>query len=92
MTVQRQVEVRFFAALREQLQCTGLVLDLTPDVVTVGQLRALLLARNPDWAAAFSRDRPLRMAYQQIMCDDTQLLDPSAPRHEVAFFPPVTGG
>ena len=92
MTTSGQVHIRFFAALREQLNCSELVVTLTPEVVTIGQLRAQLIAQHPEWAGSLGNDRSLRMAYQQVMCDAAQVLDPSALRHEVAFFPPVTGG
>jgi molybdopterin synthase sulfur carrier subunit len=40
-------------------------------------------------AQALGRDRVLRMALNQTLCEEDAALMPGA---EVAFFPPVTGG
>ena len=87
-----QVNLRFFASLREQLGCAELVVTLPAEVATVGQLRDWLMLRGGVWAQALSHDRILRMAYQQVMCEASEPLQRSDPTQEIAFFPPVTGG
>ena len=82
-----QIQIRYFASLRESLgACETLTLD-TP--LTVGQLRDQLIARGEPHAGALARGRALRAALNQTMCAETAALTPGA---EVAFFPPVTGG
>ncbi|MDC8756711.1 molybdopterin converting factor subunit 1 [Janthinobacterium fluminis] len=83
------ITLRFFASVRETLGTSQETLALPAHLHTVGELRALLIARGGVWAEALAEGRSLRMACNQIMCNaDTPLTDPC----EVAFFPPVTGG
>jgi molybdopterin synthase sulfur carrier subunit len=87
MQRQMQIQIRFFASLRESL---GAGEALTFDApLTVGQLRDRLIARGEPYAGALARGRALRAAFNQTMCAETTVLTPGA---EVAFFPPVTGG
>ena len=84
-----KIHLRFFASVRELVGTAQEVLEVAEPVRTVGEVRALLIARGGQWAQALAPGRALRMAHQQIMCDaDTPVLDGD----EVAFFPPVTGG
>lgn len=92
MSGMRTVQLRFFASVREQLNCGELTLQVAPQVATLGQLREMLCERDPRWAEVLATTRPLRMAYQQTMCDAGQQFDDTTTTHEVAFFPPVTGG
>lgn len=83
------IQLRFFASVRETLGVSNDSLTLPSDVTTVAGVRALLVARGGVWAEALGASRPLRMAFNQVMCEpDTVLRDGC----EVAFFPPVTGG
>ena len=82
-----QVQVRFFASLREALG-PGEPLDV-PAGATLGSVRDQLIARSPHHAQALARTRTLRGAINQVMCDESS---PVPERAEVAFFPPVTGG
>ena len=59
------------------------------DVKTVGDVRALLVARGGIWADTLGEVRTLRMAFNQQMCVPETALQEGG---EVAFFPPVTGG
>lgn len=83
------VTVRFFASVREQLGTASEQLELPDGVGTVGQLRALLVRRGGAWEEALGGGRALRMACNQVMCNEEA---PLAGGAEVAFFPPVTGG
>ncbi|MCI4429870.1 MAG: MoaD/ThiS family protein [Burkholderiales bacterium] len=82
-----KVTVRFFASLREALG-SGETLDLAAGA-TVGDLRDVLMQRSAGHADALGRDRALRCALNQILCNESTPLPDAC---EVAFFPPVTGG
>ena len=92
MTNTIEINLRFFASLREKLDCAEQTITVTPEIKTVGQVRQYLIDRGGVWAEALAYDRQLRMAYQQVMCDESAPLNWSNESHEVAFFPPVTGG
>ncbi len=81
------VNVRFFASLRESLgPQTGVAV---PADATVGVVRDELIARGGAHACALARGRALRCAIDQVLCDESARVVEGA---EVAFFPPVTGG
>jgi len=92
MSTAFRVELRFFASVREQLGCAQQSVELPPDISTTGQVRDWLIARGGVWATALAHDKPLRMAYQHVMCDGSEILLRSSGDQEIAFFPPVTGG
>ena len=82
-----KVHVRYFASLREALGASESI-EITPGA-TVGDLRDQLLGRGGRHAEVLARQRAVRCALQQTMCDEAAALTDGA---EVAFFPPVTGG
>jgi molybdopterin synthase sulfur carrier subunit len=62
---------------------------IPPDVKTVGMLIDLLKERDESYATAFADPRIVRAAIDQSHAP----LDASiVGAHEIAFFPPVTGG
>ena len=81
------VTVRYFASIREDLGVASEVLDTK--AANLAELRDELLARSVDHAQALARGKAIRLALDQVMCDESALL---ADGCEVAFFPPVTGG
>jgi molybdopterin synthase sulfur carrier subunit len=82
------VTVLYFAALREALGTDRETLSLSPEIRTVGHLRASLCSRGGVWEA-LKEGRSLRAAVnQRLAAPDAALRDGD----EVAFFPPVTGG
>ncbi len=83
------IELRFFASVREAVGTAQESLALPPQVATVGQVREYLVARGGAWADALGQERALRMAYDHVMCGPATAI---AEGGEVAFFPPVTGG
>jgi molybdopterin synthase sulfur carrier subunit len=84
-----KISLRFFASVREAVGAAEESLTLPDTVATVGAVREHLVARGGAWAEALGPGRPLRMAFNHVMCGpDT----PIAENGEVAFFPPVTGG
>ena len=84
-----EINLRFFASVREAVGTASETISVPDNVRTVGEVRALLIERGGAWSDALSDKRPLRMACNQVMCaPDT----PLTAACEVAFFPPVTGG
>jgi molybdopterin synthase sulfur carrier subunit len=83
------IELRFFAGLREALGVSQETIALPPQVNTVGAVRAFLRERGGVWAEALAEGRPLRMACNHQMTDAATAISDGC---EVAFFPPVTGG
>ncbi len=82
-----QIEIRFFAWLREALGTSSL--SWQTEAGTVGALRDELIARGGVWSEVLARGRAVRAALDQAMVGDEAALGDGA---EVAFFPPVTGG
>ncbi|MBL4822821.1 MAG: molybdopterin converting factor subunit 1 [Colwellia sp.] len=81
------IKVVFFAALREQLECSELTLS-SENIATVADLKQQLASKNEQWQALFD-NTSLLSAINHDMVDSEQ---PIKPGDEVAFFPPVTGG
>jgi molybdopterin synthase sulfur carrier subunit len=81
------IQLRFFASLREALGSSGSL--SVPESTTVGQARELLIARGAPFDAALARGRALRAALNQTLCEESAALSEG---DELAFFPPVTGG
>ena len=82
-----KLTVRYFASIREAL---GPVESIdVADGSTVGSVRDLLISRGGAHASALARQRTLRSALNQILCDEAVAVPAGA---ELAFFPPVTGG
>ena len=82
-----QIQIRFFASLREALGLSSL--SWQTEAATIGALRDELIARGGAWAEVLARGRAVRAALDQAMVGDDAALRDGA---EVAFFPPVTGG
>lgn len=87
MTASANVQVRYFASLREALGA-GETVQLSGDP-TVGSVRDVLIARSARHAEVLARGRAVRTALDQTLCDESA---PVADGAELAFFPPVTGG
>ncbi|MBB1076282.1 MoaD/ThiS family protein [Rhodoferax sp. 4810] len=88
---QAKFYLRYFASLREQVQCSDEVLGgADVDMLeTVAALRAHLAGRGGCWATAFAPEHVLLVAVNHALGSSTTRL---ADGDEVAFFPPVTGG
>jgi len=82
-----QVHIKYFASIRETLGRSAEAWET--DASTLGALRAALVARDAASEHPLAADRPVRMAMNQLMCEEDAALTPGC---EVAFFPPVTGG
>ena len=84
-----QIQLKFFASVREALNTAQESIELPAGVQTIGDVRNLLQERGGVWADVLAPGRALRMACNHQMGDEST---PIAPGCEVAFFPPVTGG
>lgn len=82
-----RITLKYFASIRETMGNSGQAYETHAQ--TLGQLRDELVQAGGPAAQALGRDRVLRMALDQTLCDESTALRPDA---EVAFFPPVTGG
>jgi sulfur-carrier protein len=83
------IQLRFFASIREKLGVSQEGVTVPEAVQTIGDLRAFLRERGSVWAETLAEGRSLRMACNQQMSDASTRLTEGC---EVAFFPPVTGG
>ncbi len=81
------IKVVFFAALREQLNCSDLCLA-SDNINTIADIKQQLSDKNALWQQVFS-NTSLLSAVNHDMVDNTH---PVKSGDEVAFFPPVTGG
>jgi molybdopterin synthase sulfur carrier subunit len=81
------ITLRYFASIREALG-TGSEAWQT-ETTTLAALRDELISRGGAYAERLSRERPVRMALNQDLCEESAALSEGA---EVALFPPVTGG
>jgi molybdopterin synthase sulfur carrier subunit len=82
-----KVTVKYFASIREAIGMSSQSVDT--QAATLGALRDELIALDAAHAESLARGRAVRLALNQVMCDETAALVDGA---EVAFFPPVTGG
>lgn len=84
-----QVQILYFAWLRERVGTAAEEVTLPADVHRVDELIAWLRTRGPGHATAFATPASLRCAVNQEFATPDA---PVRPGDEVAFFPPVTGG
>ncbi len=84
-----QIQLKFFATVREALGVADETVRVPDSVVTVGDVRSWLCSRGGPWAETLAEGRALRMACDHVMTAPTTRLTEGC---EVAFFPPVTGG
>ena len=82
------IKVVFFAALREQLNCSELSLDAGENTNSIAKVKQQLVQQHPQWQDVFNNDA-LLSAINHEMVDNSH---PVKSGDEVAFFPPVTGG
>ena len=82
-----KVHIKYFASIREAIGLSAETLET--EAPTLAALRDALIARGSAYSDSLARGRVLRMALNQVMCEESASLTEGA---EVAFFPPVTGG
>ena len=83
------MKVRYFAWVRERVGVAEEEVEPPAEVTSVGDLMAWLSRRDEGYATAFERPVVIRAALDRRHVDHTA---PLTGAHEVAFFPPMTGG
>ncbi|PCI52674.1 MAG: molybdopterin converting factor subunit 1 [Gammaproteobacteria bacterium] len=81
------IKVVFFAALREQLDCSELMLN-SKNISTIADLKRQLASKSEQWQALFSNTLLLSAVNHDMVNSEQKIKSGD----EVAFFPPVTGG
>lgn len=84
----KRLDLLYFAWVREQVGKGQETLDVPADVATVSDLFGWLAKRGPGYEV-FGEVARLRCAVDQTFCAPSMSLSGA---HEVAIFPPVTGG
>lgn len=85
----RDIQILYFASLREQLDRDRETIALTGDLKTISDICQLLAGRGGAWKGMFDGSMTILYAVnQQIARRETEI----KPGDELAFFPPVTGG
>lgn len=81
------IKIVFFAALREQLDCSELSLS-SEELATVADVKQLLANKNEHWHKILTSGALLSAVNHDMVNADFLIKSGD----EVAFFPPVTGG
>jgi molybdopterin synthase sulfur carrier subunit len=83
------VKLLYFAWVRERIGVTEEEIEPPPGIATVGDLVGWLTGRGEGYAYAFENPKVIRTAIDRhhVRADAT-----IAGAHEIAFFPPMTGG
>lgn len=81
--------VLYFAWLRERIGTAEEEVSPPAEVASVSELMRWLAGQSPGHAAAFADPRLIRCAVEHELASPGAKL---AEAHEVAFFPPLTGG
>lgn len=84
-----QIQLRFFASLREALGVSAEQLTLPDGAATAHDVLAHLRRRGGAWAEVLGPDRAFKVAVDQRLAELSSQVRNGA---ELAFFPPVTGG
>ncbi|MGH6695025.1 molybdopterin converting factor subunit 1 [Sphingopyxis sp.] len=83
------LNIAYFAWVRERMGIADETVDLPASVTNVSSLIAWLAARDARGQVAFAEPQRIRAAIDGVMMGSDA---PLAGAHEVALFPPVTGG
>ena len=83
------MKVRYFAWLRERIGRGEEDITFPPNVLTIADLIDYLISLDETYAYAFENRKLIRAAINQKHVKHEQLINGA---HEIAFFPPMTGG
>jgi len=83
------MKLRYFAWVRERIGKAEEDLDLPADVATTTDLLAWLKTRGEEYEWALEKAEVIRVALDRVHAPAGTRLDGA---HEVALFPPMTGG
>ena len=79
----------YFAWVKEKAGIAAEEIEPPADVATIAELIVWLKTRGPEFENAFARSEVIRAAINQTNVRHNAKI---AGAHEIAFFPPVTGG
>jgi sulfur-carrier protein len=85
----KRVKLLYFAWVREKVGSGSEEIELPPQVETVSDVIGWLRTRGPQFDEAFARPQLIRTAIDKVHVKPAARI---AGAHEIAFFPPVTGG
>jgi molybdopterin synthase sulfur carrier subunit len=83
------VKVRYFAWVRERIGKPEEDIDPPAAIATVAELMGWLSRRGEEYAHAFENPKVIRAAIDRTHVRPDAAI---AGAHEIAFFPPMTGG
>ena len=83
------MKLRYFAWVRERVGKPEEEIELPASVATIADLMTFLAQQGEEYAYAFENPKVIRAAVDRAhVRADTAI----AGAHEIAFFPPMTGG
>jgi molybdopterin synthase sulfur carrier subunit len=85
----KPVKLLYFAWVREKVGSGSEEIELPPQLETVSDVISWLRTRGPQVDEAFARPLVIRTAIDKVQVKPAARI---AGAHEIAFFPPVTGG
>ena len=80
---------KYFAWVRERIGRMEEEIEVPPGVTTVGELIDWLKRLGPEYEHALAEPSVIRVALDRVHAERGK---PIAGTHEVALFPPMTGG
>jgi sulfur-carrier protein len=83
------MKIKYFAWVRERVGKSEETIEPPADIKTVADLMAWLAMRGEAYAHAFETPRVIRAAIDHAHVKSDTMI---AGAHEIAFFPPMTGG
>jgi sulfur-carrier protein len=83
------VKVLYFAWVRERVGKADEIIEPPAGIQTVGELMNWLAGRGDEYAYAFENRQVIRAAIDKAHVKPDTLINGA---HEIAFFPPMTGG
>ena len=83
------MKVLYFAWVRERVGKADEIIEPPASIQTVGELMNWLAERGDEYAYAFENRQVIRAAIDKAHVKPDTLI---AGAHEIAFFPPMTGG
>ena len=83
------MKIRYFAWVRERIGKAEEDVEIPSGVATIEELQTWLAGRGEEYAYAFENPKVIRAAIDKTHVKAHAKL---AGAHEVAFFPPMTGG
>ena len=83
------MKLKYFAWVRERVGKSEEVVELPVGITTVADLMGWLAGRGEEYAYAFENPKVIRAAIDRTHVRADTRIDGA---HEIAFFPPMTGG